>query len=658
MALVIKDRVKESSTTTGTGTYTLAGAEAGHQTFSVIGDGNTTYYAATDGTYWEVGIGTYTASGTTLARTTILSSSNSNNAVNWTVGEKLIFVTQPSSKANYIDADGNVSGTKFDEYLDFDTGSTPPSHSEGRLFYDKTFGALGFYNEEADIRLQIGQEEYIRAYNNTGSTISNGIPVYLTGESGATPTIAVARADSTFVKSQAVGIATHDIENNSTGYITTRGLIADVDTSHLTVGQPVHVAIGANGGTQTASPTYPNYPTEVGVCLISNASGGCIYVDVYHESFETMRVGGNAHFDADLTVDGDLTVNGTQTITNSNNINLSGSFNYFNSGDTIGESGTSFTGSGLDDAIFTGHYKGTASNKTFKVKITTLHTGGDEDFFRWSTDNFTTQSAEIEITGNDQALADNISIKFNATRGHTLNDVWSGTASPVNVDTGISSNRNTGTSGVGYTHVGFYYDVSTNYWTLFDEYSPEPSGVIDPSHASFEYGTLKAGDFIGNLTGNVTGNLTGNVTGNATGSSSKVDAADSVISTWGNSDDLKIYHDGNNSAIQNLTGELFIYGGSDQIRIRAENGEESIVVNPNASVDLYYNNSKKLDTTASGISVTGNVAATGSVSLGDWTITEDANGKLSFAHSGTVKMTLDDTGTIAVANDVLTDETF
>ena len=108
MALVIKDRVKESSTTTGTGTYTLAGAEAGHQTFSVIGDGNTTYYAATDGTYWEVGIGTYTASGTTLARTTILSSSNSNNAVDWTAGEKLIFVTQPSSKAAFLDASNNA----------------------------------------------------------------------------------------------------------------------------------------------------------------------------------------------------------------------------------------------------------------------------------------------------------------------------------------------------------------------------------------------------------------------------------------------------------------------------------------------------------------------------------------------------------------------
>ena len=108
MALVIKDRVKETTTTTGTGTYTLAGAEVGFQSFSTIGNGNTTYYTVTDGGDWEVGIGTYTASGTTLARTTILSSSNSNNAVSWSAGEKFVFVTQPSSKASFLDASGNL----------------------------------------------------------------------------------------------------------------------------------------------------------------------------------------------------------------------------------------------------------------------------------------------------------------------------------------------------------------------------------------------------------------------------------------------------------------------------------------------------------------------------------------------------------------------
>jgi hypothetical protein len=107
MALVLADRVKETTTTTGTGTYTLAGAaDSSFETFASIGDGNTTYYACTDGTDFEVGIGTYTASGTTLARTTILQSSNSDSAVNWGAGTKDIFCTQPAEKAVYLDASG------------------------------------------------------------------------------------------------------------------------------------------------------------------------------------------------------------------------------------------------------------------------------------------------------------------------------------------------------------------------------------------------------------------------------------------------------------------------------------------------------------------------------------------------------------------------
>ena len=81
MALIVKDRVKETSTTSGTGTLTLAGAVAGFQSFTTIGDGNTTYYAITDGASWEVGIGTFTLSGTTLSRDVILASSNAGAAM-------------------------------------------------------------------------------------------------------------------------------------------------------------------------------------------------------------------------------------------------------------------------------------------------------------------------------------------------------------------------------------------------------------------------------------------------------------------------------------------------------------------------------------------------------------------------------------------------
>lgn len=106
MALIVKDRVKVSSTTTGTGSLTLGSAEDGFQAFSTIADGNTTYYCIKDGSgnnAWEVGIGTISASGGTLARTTILSSSNSNNVITLGSGSHTVFTTYPASKSSFND---------------------------------------------------------------------------------------------------------------------------------------------------------------------------------------------------------------------------------------------------------------------------------------------------------------------------------------------------------------------------------------------------------------------------------------------------------------------------------------------------------------------------------------------------------------------------
>jgi hypothetical protein len=99
MAFVLADRVQETTTTTGTGTVTLAGAVTGFQSFAAIGNGNTTFYSIADqaGSQWEVGVGTYTSSGTTLSRDTVLSSSNSGSLVNFSAGTKNVFVTFPAS---------------------------------------------------------------------------------------------------------------------------------------------------------------------------------------------------------------------------------------------------------------------------------------------------------------------------------------------------------------------------------------------------------------------------------------------------------------------------------------------------------------------------------------------------------------------------------
>jgi len=109
MAFVINDRVKETSTTTGTGTFTLDGATTGFETFSsAIGNSNVTYYTihTQNGTQFEVGIGTVGAG--TLARDTVISSSNSAAAVTFTAGTKDVFCTMPASKVAYIDNSGNT----------------------------------------------------------------------------------------------------------------------------------------------------------------------------------------------------------------------------------------------------------------------------------------------------------------------------------------------------------------------------------------------------------------------------------------------------------------------------------------------------------------------------------------------------------------------
>lgn len=129
MALTLPPRVLETSTTTGTGTYTLAGAVTGFQSFAAVGDGNTcTYFVEevdADGNPsggWEEVLGTYTASGTTLTRTTILASSNSGSAVNWAAGTRRIGVCRPSRGTLVVLQPGGTAGT--DEIQAAHDGST------------------------------------------------------------------------------------------------------------------------------------------------------------------------------------------------------------------------------------------------------------------------------------------------------------------------------------------------------------------------------------------------------------------------------------------------------------------------------------------------------------------------------------------------------
>ena len=171
MALVLADRVKETSTTTGTGTYTLAGAVSGFESFGSIGNGNTTYYACTLGSDFEVGIGTYTSSGTTLARTTILQSSNSDNAVDWGAGTKTLFCTQPAEKAVFLNASDNIELADNSRLRFGNSGS-----SDLQIWHDGTnsnivngTGSLVIADTSGDVKIQGKYGEQSIIANNDGS---------------------------------------------------------------------------------------------------------------------------------------------------------------------------------------------------------------------------------------------------------------------------------------------------------------------------------------------------------------------------------------------------------------------------------------------------------------------------------------------------------
>ena len=109
MALAVYDRIQETTATTGTGSVTLAGAVAGYQSFAAVGNGNTTFYCILNGTAWEVGIGTYSTTGPTLARTTVLSNSSGTTSPLTLSGTSNVFVTYPAEKTVNLDASGNVT---------------------------------------------------------------------------------------------------------------------------------------------------------------------------------------------------------------------------------------------------------------------------------------------------------------------------------------------------------------------------------------------------------------------------------------------------------------------------------------------------------------------------------------------------------------------
>jgi hypothetical protein len=166
------------------------------------------------------------------------------------------------------------------------TGAAPVSPSKGQMWWDQANETVVVKMAGTDVNLQVGQEHYIRATNNTASTITNGKVVYISGVASDIPTIALARADAVITSDGVIGIVTEDILAGATGYITTMGIVRGIKTdtdcngAALTAGELVYLCPTVAGGFTKTLTASPDHQVKIGIIVKADATTGIMLVRV------------------------------------------------------------------------------------------------------------------------------------------------------------------------------------------------------------------------------------------------------------------------------------------------------------------------------------------------------------------------------------------
>jgi hypothetical protein len=168
----------------------------------------------------------------------------------------------------------NGGWNSYVAYTEYDTTAAESGHLPGRLTWDSNDGTLKLDTEFTDVSVQMGQELQTVVYNNSGSLIPNGSPVYGSGADVTNDRLTIALSQSnSFLSLRTVGVTTQDIANGSTGAITTHGIVRDVDLSSFSVGDPLWVDETVAGTYRNTKPAAPNYSIIIGIVLDNSVSG-------------------------------------------------------------------------------------------------------------------------------------------------------------------------------------------------------------------------------------------------------------------------------------------------------------------------------------------------------------------------------------------------
>lgn len=185
----------------------------------------------------------------------------------------------PLTKTVGVDQDAFDHISNLD-YAQFDTEYGGGSTAPGMLAWNGADGTLEFQLKGGDVTLQIGQEQVIRVRNSTGSVIENGRAVYLSSSDGSNFNITKAIGTGDTTSAQTIGITTQEFANGNHGYVTTFGLVRNIDTSNLIEGAPVYLSGTEAGGLTAIKPSAPYHLVYIGACLRVSATKGVIFVKI------------------------------------------------------------------------------------------------------------------------------------------------------------------------------------------------------------------------------------------------------------------------------------------------------------------------------------------------------------------------------------------